>query len=124
MRVSDELSGCATDTRFNLSLRTGPRVQPNDGIAKGKTMSDEYEGFTHGLEAPAKDGFEIVPNDGVDLPRVTRAVHVGTGGAVRVTLLHGATVTLTGLSNGALLPIRALRVHATGTTAGGLVALL
>lgn len=85
---------------------------------------DEYEGFTHGLEAPAKDGFHITPDDGVDLTKVTRALHVGTAGAVRVTLLSGAVVTFVGVNSGAVLPIRASRVHATGTTAGDLVALL
>lgn len=87
-------------------------------------MTDDYEDFTHGLESPARDGFEIVPNDTADLSKVTRAVHVGTGGALRVTLISGAEVTLAGLSAGTLVPIRAERVHATGTTAGDLVALL
>ncbi len=85
---------------------------------------DEYSDYVHGLDAPAKDGFDIVPNDGADLEKVTRAVHVGTGGAVRVTLKSGAIVTFFGLGAGALLPIRASRVHSTGTTASDLVALL
>ncbi len=85
---------------------------------------DEYADFVHGLDAPAKDGFDIIPDDGADLERVTRAVHVGSAGTVRVTLMSGAVVTLSGLSAGALLPVRARRVHATGTTASDLVALL
>lgn len=92
--------------------------------AKGVITMDEFEHFTHGLDSPASDGFSITPNDGADLQKMTRAIHVGTAGAVRVTLRNGAVVTLSGLGAGTLLPIRAKRVHATGTTAGGLVALL
>lgn len=85
---------------------------------------DKFADFTHGLEAPAIDAFEVMPNDSADLLKVTRAVHVGTGGSVRVTMLSGAIVTFSGLGPGALLPIRVSRVHATGTMASDLVALV
>lgn len=85
---------------------------------------DEYADFTHGLEAPAIDAFDIVPNDNADLVKITRAIHVGTGGAVRVTMMSGAVVTFSGLGPGTLLPIRVSRIHATGTMASELVALV
>ena len=87
-------------------------------------MINEYESFAHGLDAPAKDGFQIVPNDAVDLPKATRAIYVGVSGTIRMTLVSGAEVTLVGVSMGAVLPIRAVRVYATHTTAGELVGLL
>jgi hypothetical protein len=41
-----------------------------------------------------------------------------------VTLKLGATVSFVNLAAGSILPIRATRVHATGTTAGDLVGLV
>jgi hypothetical protein len=62
----------------------------------------------------------IVPADDADLPYVTRALHVGTAGDLTVTLSGGQTVTFATLSAG-WHPIRVARVHATGTTADGIV---
>jgi hypothetical protein len=85
-------------------------------------MPDLFENLATSLESPAAGGFSITPNDSADLPTVTRALYVGTGGTLAVTLRSGQTVTFQNLPNGALLPIRVLRVL-TGTTAGALVGL-
>ena len=85
-------------------------------------MSDHFANFTTGLDSPASSGFAISPDDSNDLVAVTRALYIGTGGTLAVTLKSGNTVTFQNLPNGALLPIRALRVL-TGTTAAGLIGL-
>lgn len=81
---------------------------------------DTYKNVYPGLESPITRAAEVAPDDATDLPYVTRALHVGAGGDLRVTLSGGTTVTFAGLSAG-WHPIRVARVHATGTTAAGIV---
>ena len=87
-------------------------------------MPDRFTNLNPGLDSPASHGFAITPHDSNELAEVTRAVYVGTAGALAVTLLSGAETILSGVPAGTLLPIRARRVLSTGTTAGALVGLL
>lgn len=82
--------------------------------------TDTYKNVFPGLESPITRAAAVVPDDVTDLPHVTRALHVGTGGDLRVTLSGGQAVTFPDLAAG-WHPIRVARVHATGTTATGLV---
>ncbi len=66
----------------------------------------------------------ITPSDTTDLPETTRALYVGAGGALALRLASGASVTLTNVPPGSLLPLRCDRVLATGTSAGSLVGLV
>lgn len=84
--------------------------------------TDTFSGYINGLTAPVRQGFEITPDDGADLPFVTRAINAGAPGNVRVTLAGGDTVTLF-IAAGTILPVRAVRVWATGTDAPSLVGL-
>jgi len=86
-------------------------------------MTDRFADFQPSLSGPASTGFTVVPDDGTDLPEATRALYVGMGGNLAVTMLSGAEFVLTGLPDGSLLPLRAVRVRATGTTAGAIVGL-
>lgn len=86
-------------------------------------MLDRFEGKAQGFESPATSGFGITPNDSVDLSEVTRALYVGVAGDVQVTLLSGSTLTFGNVNAGTFLPVRAVRVLATGTTASSLVGL-
>lgn len=86
-------------------------------------MHDEFATFHRGLTAPAEDAASITPDDAADLPRPTRGLYVGTGGAARVSLVGGAEVVLVGLIAGVIYPLRIARVHATDTTASDLVGL-
>lgn len=72
----------------------------------------------------ASDGFLITPNDSADLPKLTRGIILGTAGAVRVTFLSGATITIPYLVAGAIHSLQLSRIHSTGTTATGIVGLL
>ena len=84
-------------------------------------MPDIYDDRSSGLESPGYNAAPITPDDGADLPISSRALYVGTAGDVTVTFVGGGTVTLKNAPAG-ILPIRARRVHATGTSAGDLVA--
>ena len=87
-------------------------------------MTDIFATNASSITAPAQDGFSITPNDEADLPQVTRALYCGTGGTLVVKLLSGATLTFINVPAGSFLPIRVVRVHSAGTTAGALVGLL
>lgn len=65
----------------------------------------------------------IVPDDAADLPHVTRALYVGGGGDVAVRMMGGGEAVFRNLQAGSLIPIRATRILAAGTTAGDLVGL-
>ena len=87
----------------------------------GNAMPDIYDDRSSGLESPGYNAAAITPNDGADLPISSRAVYVGTGGDLVVTLVGGSTVTLRNVPVG-ILPLRVARVLATGTSAADLVA--
>ena len=71
------------------------------------------------LSDPAITVFDIVPDDGTDLPQITAALNVATPGTVRVTADDGSVSDIT-IHPGHAFPIRARRVWLTGTTATGL----
>ncbi|MEQ8600643.1 MAG: hypothetical protein RLP98_12050 [Devosia sp.] len=85
--------------------------------------NDRYSTHTQALDAPATHGFAIAPNDGADLSEITRAVYVGSSGALAVTFASGAELVLPNVPAGSLLPLRVQRVRATGTTATDIVGL-
>jgi hypothetical protein len=76
-----------------------------------------------GVGQPAIAGFNIGPNDVSYLPFIPRAVYVGGQGNLAVMMFDGSIIMLAGVVAGTLLPIRVLKVFATGTTASNLVGL-
>lgn len=86
-------------------------------------MTEKYQGRADGITAPVRHGFAIGAADGADLAAETRAIYVGGAGNLRLVLASGDEVTFTGLLAGTLLPVRATRVKATGTTATQLLGL-
>lgn len=84
---------------------------------------DKFDSFTSDLVAPAREGADIVPDDGKDLPALPRAIWIGGGGSLSMVMADGGTVRLVGVPAGALLPLRPRRVRASGTSATYLVAL-
>jgi len=79
-------------------------------------MKRPFKGWSNGLTSPLTDAIQITPSDSSDLPTATRALYVGTSGDLRVTMLSGSVVTLTGAPVG-WHPLRVTRVWQTGTTA-------
>lgn len=84
---------------------------------------DIFQGRARSLAGPAEKLAAVAPDDGADLPGgLTRGVFVGKGGDFVVTDAHGATMTFSS-GDAQYHPLRVVRIHATGTTASGIVAL-
>lgn len=85
---------------------------------------DNFSGFSDSPIAPAADCFAIAPSDSQELPTVTKAIYVGTGGDVVLRPVGGADfITFRNVPEGGILDIRARAVRSTGTTAADLVGL-
>jgi len=87
-------------------------------------MPDRFEGRASGTESPATHGFAVTPSDVTSLSEISRAIYVGVQGDLSVLMQSGATIDLVAVPAGTILPLRADRVNATGTTASALVALV
>lgn len=85
--------------------------------------TDSFRSHTRSLISPPEAAAALAPDDTARLPHVTRALYVGTGGDVVVEVLSGAVVRLANVQPGSVLPLRIVRVLASGTTAGDLVGL-
>lgn len=79
-------------------------------------ITDAFKDFSSGLSGPITDAAVVTPSDSVDMLHMTRALYVGGAGDIRVTLASGSVVNFAGMAVG-WHPVRAARVHATGTTA-------
>lgn len=68
---------------------------------------------------------EITPTDVTTtlLSPIPMNVYVGTGGTVRAVFPDGDIVDFVNVADGSILPIRPVRISATGTTASNMVAL-
>lgn len=86
-------------------------------------MSEKYQGRADDIGAPARGGFAITTSDCADLLAETRAIYIGSAGDLAAVLASGDEVSFVGLGGGTVLPVRARRVKATGTSAGHLVGL-
>ena len=86
-------------------------------------MVDRFQTRAEDQTGGIRRGSAITPNDGADLAAETRAIYIGSAGDVAMVLVSGDTVTFAGVPAGTLLPVRAVRVRATGTTAGLLLGL-
>jgi hypothetical protein len=87
-------------------------------------MTDRYENTQAGFDSPAIHAFSITPDDNTDLAEVVRALFIGTEGDVVLVTKSDSEVTFTGLAAGDILPVRTLRVKASGTTAANIVGLV
>lgn len=85
-------------------------------------MADPFKTFTPGLDSPATNLFEAIPNDSTDLPYVGRALNVGQSGFVQLTTPNGDTGRVY-VAAGITFPIRAQRIWATGTSATSIAVL-
>jgi hypothetical protein len=86
-------------------------------------MTDSFRTHARSLTSPPEHALAIVPDDGADLPQVTRALYVGGGGDVALVMRGGEAVSFLAVPGGTLLPVRARRVRASGTTATGIIGL-
>lgn len=81
---------------------------------------DDFKGYSPNMQSPATHAVGVTPDNTANLNHLTRALYVGTGGDVRVTIADGSTVTFVNMVQG-WHPIRITRVWATGTTAHHMV---
>lgn len=79
-------------------------------------MADPFSSYNPRLSSPAGRHFAITPSDSVDLAIRPRALKVLAQGNVVVRDDGGVDITYPVVA-GEILPIRAVRVLATGTTA-------
>jgi hypothetical protein len=84
-------------------------------------MTDTFENHARSLTSPPEHGAAMIPDDASDLPFATRAIYVGGAGDLALRLLGGGQVVHANVPAGTLLPIRAARVLASGTTAAHVV---
>ncbi|WP_226689899.1 MULTISPECIES: spike base protein, RCAP_Rcc01079 family [Ruegeria] len=75
------------------------------------------------LSGPARDVLPVAPSDVADLSDVAIGLYVEAGGAVVMTTVRGETRTVQ-VTDFSILPVGVTRVHATGTTASGIHALV
>lgn len=78
---------------------------------------DQFNTFT------AIDLVPVTPNDGADLVRYARGLRIGGAGTLRITTLSGNERN-TSVTAGEVLLVAARRVHATGTTATSIEAMI
>ena len=77
------------------------------------------------MDGPAHAAVAVTPHNSTHIPgEAIRAPYVGTTGNVAVVFsTDGAPVVFTAVPAGTVLPIRAVRVNNTGTTASNIVGL-
>ncbi|MBK5945501.1 hypothetical protein CCR83_03305 [Rhodobacter veldkampii DSM 11550] len=75
------------------------------------------------LSGPAFDITPVTPDDGADLPAVSVALYVETGGTLAFVTAKGALRSLS-VRDFSILPVGVSRVMQTGTTAAGIHALM
>ncbi|MGF1549199.1 MAG: hypothetical protein ACFBQW_01485 [Sphingomonadaceae bacterium] len=84
---------------------------------------DDFANLADSVSAPANDAEAVTPDDANPLPRVPKALYVGTGGTIVLRGKGDADASFVNVADGTILPVRARFVRATGTTAADIVAL-
>lgn len=82
---------------------------------------DKYRNHRQELDSPSRDFAVVTKSDTVDFDVLPRAIYVGTGGDIMAVREDGVVVPFLNYPSGQYLPIRCIRINATGTTAGNFV---
>lgn len=87
-------------------------------------MADKFGKHVTMLDDPASRAVAITPDNSNDLAETCRMLYIGGAGTLTVTLANdSSSVQFLAVAAGTTLRIRAKRVHATGTSATGIIAL-
>jgi hypothetical protein len=86
-------------------------------------MADPFETHAPNLLGPWDNAAAVTPDDNADLPTTPRGFYVGGAGHLTVVMRGGQTVTYSNVPAGSVIPARAKRVRATGTTASAILAI-
>lgn len=87
------------------------------------SATDRFSAFSSGLDSPATEILEILPDDAAELPQAVRALNVAGAGTLRVETVAGSIGSVY-LAAGGVFPLRVRRVFATGTDATGITGLI
>jgi len=83
-----------------------------------------FDNFADNPIAPALSCFAVVADDETDLPAITKALYVGTGGDIVLRSARGEEdVTFRNVPSGYILDVRVRAVRSSGTSAADLVGL-
>ena len=74
--------------------------------------------------APAQDHFAITPSNSTNFNIMARAIYVGVGGDISLVSSRNNAVTYLAVPQGTVLPVVALRINSTSTTASSLIGLI
>ena len=85
-------------------------------------MTYPYAAYASTESSPARNAVAVTPSNDTDLPNPAKALWVGQIGDVSVDTVGGQTAVVFKNCIG-VLPVTAVRVRATGTTATDIVAL-
>lgn len=85
--------------------------------------TDHHSNQQEGLTSPYNDAAAVTPSDDTDLSNTTRGVYVGAQGSLKVRMAGSGNDVTFVLDKHEILPIRVVRIFATGTTANNIVAL-
>lgn len=87
-------------------------------------MPDKFQNQFSTLDSPAKNAYNVTPNDAANVAFTSRALYVGNTGNVNVIMAGDAANTLFPyVPAGSMLAIRVNKIWATGTTANNIVVL-
>ncbi|CAD0186670.1 hypothetical protein RUESEDTHA_03579 [Ruegeria sp. THAF57] len=86
-------------------------------------MTNPFTNRVSSLSGPARDIAPVTPSDTADLPDAAIGLYVEAGGTVVLTTVRGQMRTVD-VADFTILPVGVLRVHATGTTAAGIHAMV
>lgn len=87
-------------------------------------MTNPFSGRAVPISGPATDLIPVTPSDAADLPSTAIALYVTDAGDVAIDTVSGGATRVVALAANSLLPVGVRRVRATGTTAGGIHALV
>ncbi len=86
-------------------------------------MTNPFTDRTPSLSGPATDIMPVTPDDSNDLSETAVALYIETAGTLSVVTAKGGSRTVAVAGN-SILPVGVRRVHATGTTAAGIHAMV
>lgn len=85
---------------------------------------DAFQNNSQSAITPSENCFAINPDDNNELPFLTKAIYIGSGGDLVMLIGKSQTpVTFRNVLAGSVLDVRVRAVKSTGTTAADLVGL-
>lgn len=86
-------------------------------------MTDNFATFADGTSNPSRSVYAVTPDDAAPLPRLPKALYVGTGGDVALCCVDDSVdVIFKNVPTGSIIRARARFVRSTGTTAANILA--